>query len=82
MRHLRHYKLQMFYICKNKNVIYFLVKVVSQRFLLYIMLDQISVTLCDAGPSLMHYWINTWHKKKRSNFKMLLFHDIYSKPFD
>ena len=26
MRHLRHYILQMLYICKNKNVMYFLVK--------------------------------------------------------
>ena len=36
---------------------------------------------CDAGPSLMHNWINTWHKKKCNNFKMLLFHVIYSKTF-
>ena len=40
------------------------------------MLVQSWATICDAGPSLMHYWINIWHKKKR-NYLLKTFRLIY-----
>ena len=74
MRHLRHYKLQMLYICKNINVIYFLVKC---------SISKVS-TVHNVGSKLDNSLrrINCWHTIKRNNFKVFLFQVIYSKPFD
>ena len=46
------------------------------------MLVQSWVTLCDAGPFIDALLDKYLAQKKRNNFKMLLFHVIYSKHFD